>query len=356
MNIDPKILGFVFVLLLLHVGLFALHFARSPHDPFDKTTNTAVIAAYAALPVRGHVQAKYHHAINRRPYTVGLFGNSRIIMVGHQDLGMQAGEVFNFAVGGTSFLQSVSLLEELAKAGKAPDISIISLDHHQIQFFGYPYWPEPILNIANITEDARLFYARPDEGRNHSINTLKILKNSIGYSWAQAQELWNFDVARRYFNFMAVSAASAETRTNKHKYLPDGSNRAQPILTQKKIEFAIERTLSPMSNSYLENTIIRLGRLVRKYGLNVIVYESPIEPENARRLLSEAPLHSQATQKRTQSMCTIEGLDCRPAPVFSVAKGGPYWGDCCHAPPSQLGNYVRTLINDARKAKPHVVQ
>jgi len=346
----------VSVLVLLHIGLFTLYFSPAPQDPFNKTANVNLITAYGTLPVVGHVRGKFHHALNHPPYAVGLFGNSRIVMVGHEDLGMQAGEMFNFAVGGTSFLQSVSLLAELAKAGKAPDVSIISLDHPEMQFFGYSYWPEPLSKIMKIADDAKLFYARTNGDDRPTIDTLKIFKNSIEHAWARTKELWSFDVVRRYLNFLSVATGFAEKQPGKVEYQSDGSTLAQPVLTRSLVEFSANRALSKMSNRYLENAIIRLSRLVSEYGLKVVVYESPIAPEIERRLREAASSYAQATQQRTFSMCVQEGLDCRAAPVIEPPKDGPFWRDCCHAPPGQLGRFVRTLINDVRHPKPNAFQ
>ena len=347
MNIGCRTLGFVVALVLLHLSLFGLHMAPAVLDPFDRLSNTEVLAAFGALPLRGHALAKYHHALNGPPYAVGVFGNSRTVMLGHQDLDLKAGDMFNFSVGGSSFMQTVALLEELAKAGKAPGVSIISLDNPEMQYFGYSYFPGPLRSVSKITEDARLLYARSDGSSHSIINAIKILINTIHFTLAQTKELWSFDAAKRYFNYLYASGAGTKARTNPPEYKLDGSRWTKPVLVRHNLKFTPEKRLTPMMNNYLENAIIRLSRLVHEYGLNIVVYESPIAPESARVYREAASPFAQATKARMFAMCEKQGLDCRSAIVITAPEGGPYWSDCCHAPAGQLGNYIRTLVNDA---------
>jgi len=240
------------------------------------------------------------------------------------------------------------LLEALAEAGKAPDVSIISLDHPEIQFFGYPYWSTLTSRVTTIFDDVTLFYARTEGGYRDVIDTIKIFKNSIEYTWSQAKEIWSYDSIRRYFNIRRTNTTTSGTTADNGNYRLDGSTFVPPVLSGVPIEFKVRRALSPMSNSYLENALIRLNHIVREYGLKVVIYESPIAPVIDRELFKVSSPHAQITRERTLSVCAEVGLDCRAAPVISAPKNGPFWGDCCHAPSSLLAPYIRSLINDAR--------
>lgn len=355
MNINSKFLGFWVVFLLLHTGLFALHFAPTSHDPFDATATADVITAFGELPVGGKVQAKYQHASNRAPYAVGLFGNSRIVMVQHEDLGMQEGEMFNFAVGGTSFLQSVSLLEELAKAGKAPDLSIISIDHPELQFFNYPYWPEPVLNILNVADDSLLYLSQANGSFEYLIDGAKFLMNNLMVTWLELRKKWNFDNARRYFRYLTVAAGDHSTDAahsalppEKVLYRKDGSVTQKPAELMADLNLVVVNKLSRYSNAYLENYLTKLGGLVETYGLNVVIYESPIHPDLMKKLEVEASPYAKATREKTLTKCSQAGLDCRLAAILAGNTGKSKWPDCCHAPRQTLGAYLRNSIIDQK--------
>jgi hypothetical protein len=337
-----KILGFVFFFVIAHLGLLSLPLVVAVNNPFIKTKNFAVQQAYDQLPLSGKIRAKYYHALNQPAYPVGLFGNSRIVMVGHKELGISMDQMFNFAIGGTSFLQSVTLLESLAKAGKAPEISIISIDHPELQFFNYPYWSEPFSYMSIIADNVQLAYERSKS----PIEAFNFLNTSRIFTWNQTKQLWNIDAVRRYFNFLFAKSANIDVIKTSHQPM-DGSRHVEPITEKNLMKFPVINQLSPLSNAYLETYIMRLGRLVRNYGLQIIIYESPIEPQTIKRLEENKSSYALTTRNKIFAMCAIEKLDCRQAPIINAVKGGPYWPDCCHAPAEQLGRYIRNLIDQA---------
>tara|TARA_B100000959_G_scaffold278223_1_gene336171 strand:- start:471 stop:1541 length:1071 start_codon:yes stop_codon:yes gene_type:complete len=348
-----KILGFVSTLLLLHIVLFTLYFIPAPQSLFDSITNTSLIKAYNNLPTGAMVRAKFNHALNHTPYAIGLFGNSRVIRIGSEELGLPEDEIFNFAVGGTSLLQSVSLLEALAKAGKAPELSIISIDHPELQYFGYPDWP-PFYNITNSTKDSRLFLARSKYGYYEFTDAAKYFFNNLLYAWKDFIKAWNFDNARKYLTYLGSnrwkvnSQIALDDPVNvRFIYRADGSMRQPGIVAGANVELTSPiLPLSKYSIVYLENYIIRLGRLVDEFGLRVVVYESPLHPNVLTKLRKAASPNARLLQERILSMCIQAGLDCRTAPDIDATANGPYWEDCCHAPAAELGHYIRTQIID----------
>src|SRR5690606_24145659 len=80
---------------------------------FGTVSDVRLRAAADRLPVDDIVAIKATHGIRAPAYEVALFGNSRAVMVGHRHIGLDEGRFFNFAVGGTSFQQSVVMLERL---------------------------------------------------------------------------------------------------------------------------------------------------------------------------------------------------------------------------------------------------
>src|SRR5690349_20011124 len=101
--------------------------------------------ALGVLPGDEVIAIKLNRAKQVPPYDVGLFGYSRIMMVGADDLGLPGKRVFNFSIGGSSIRQSIRLLEELHAMGKAPAIAIISVDHAELGMpsiaGGLPWFP-----------------------------------------------------------------------------------------------------------------------------------------------------------------------------------------------------------------------
>ena len=300
------------------------------------------------------VRAKFNHALNHTPYAIGLFGNSRVIRIGSEELGLPEDEIFNFAVGGASFLQSVSLLEALAKAGKAPELSIISIDHPELQYFGYSHWPEPIKNITNSAKDSQLFLARSKYGFYEFTDATKFFLNNLLYTWKDFIKAWNFDNARKYLTYLGSnrwkvnSQIALDNPVNVHFiFRVDGSMKEPPFGAGANVELTTPTLpLSEYSIVYLENYIIRLGQLVEEFELKVVVYESPLHPNILTKLRKAASPNARLVQERILSMCIQTGLDCRIAPDIGAYPDGPYWEDCCHSPAAELGHYIRTQIID----------
>jgi hypothetical protein len=162
---------------------------------------------------------KYGHALHSPRFRYGLFGNSRAVAVSHRDLGLPASEFFNFAVGGTSFRQSVAMVQMLHDACKLPDTVIISLDNHDINFFSHAYWPGLIVAPGYHFAFMRDVYERqPGAVLMAKIATETLLVSMramvAGLNAASVMGQWDFVFGNSAGNLTA--------------YGPDGARRHQP--------------------------------------------------------------------------------------------------------------------------------
>lgn len=116
-------------------GLIALRICAVPEAALTQHDRRWIVDI---LPSDELAPLKFLRAINNPPTDIGLFGSSRILMIGVDDLAMLGHRMFNFALGGQSVRQSVRLLDELYGTGKASAIAVIAMDH-----------VEPRLSLSN---------------------------------------------------------------------------------------------------------------------------------------------------------------------------------------------------------------
>ena len=128
--------------------LVCINYIPVPYDIFVITDDN-IRSLIDQLPIEQKASLKVAHALHTSRYDIGLFGNSRIEMIGQQHIGEQHGQLFNFSLSQSSFRQSVKLLKKLADQNRAPRISIICLDHVGLDMHKgdgvYPIFPYRLL-------------------------------------------------------------------------------------------------------------------------------------------------------------------------------------------------------------------
>lgn len=286
--------------------------------------------------------AKMTHAATHERYDVGLFGNSRIWMVGREHIGLDR-SVFNFAVPGQSFRQSVLLLKELASFGKVPHTVVISFDHVSLQLPEDPVFPV----------FPRRWYERAREFLYILNNEEGGLKKGLVFAYNNA--FWEYDLLEQALSYqylwpkamllladvIGLDEAGTGYRDRQGRFLrPDGS-RLQPEAVKRDIVVQQE-ALSAFV--LLEHDLRALKTVKDQSGARVIIYESPIHPEVADRVernLGEIPLGIRATLR---AKCAAYGFECHDFPRLVPHENGPYWEDFSHAPSAHLGEWIRRMV------------
>jgi len=340
---------FLVVLGALLVALFAVQrpapqgdiFAAIPADQRVRFAQITEPELYAAKLAHGRAAPRY---------AVGLFGNSRALMVGARELGPAGGRFFNYAVPGSSFRTSVALAEDLARTGKLPRIVLISLDHLEIQFDGNPNTRHIGGWLRRVWRDAVAAITLPDIS----------LRAGLGVVWRHIYV--GYGGVTRYFNTEQLVAGirwrlsdngvrawwSETVRESGSGYRRDGSRAAakpaNPATSGKP------RALRPLPRAapavligYLREDLRRLAVLKRR-GVRIIVYESPLHAASLERATHRPAPHAATMRDVFLRACVRLRLEChdhRTATVVAAAKG---WRDATHPPAEALAAYLSDLI------------
>jgi hypothetical protein len=296
--------------------------------------------------------AKLAHGRAAPRHAIGLFGNSRAVMVSAADLGSPPGGFFNFAVPGSSFRTSVALAEDLARAGKLPKTVLINLDHLEIQFDGNPNTRRFGAWLARVRRDLAAGFGRRDIG----------FRDTLRAAWRHLYV--GYGGLTRYFNAEQLALGiewrlgdtgargwwQGEPRVSATGYRRDGSRAfGEPPKPQS---LAALRPAAPaVLAAYLREDLRRLA-VLRRQGARIIIYESPLESASYERATRRPASHAAALRAMVLRDCEHLGLECH-GEVLSAArtkvaktKG---WHDATHPPAKGLADYLTILM--ARNTK-----
>ena len=315
-------------------------------NPYDSSFS-GLEAQTNRFGARDLLAAKYHHAVQtKKPYNIGIFGNSRSVMVSGSDINLTTSEFFNFSVGGTSFIQSVTLLEELAKQGVAPKTAIISIDHPELQFIEFLYFPEPILRPIEYANDF-LTVLRSDEGthKQRQSDAVKVVDWAQKRSWARFRENWNVDTLSRRIGYFYKASFDQKNNDNNSTYRIDGSR--EQILPERQVSFAGFKPGSSAfraHNRYIFIGLKRLAVLMRRNNIRIVVYESPLAPEIIQFRAENVSPQALESRRWFSTGCHDSTVECISAPQLPSIPNF-YWPDCCHPPAKILGKFLERFVH-----------
>ena len=332
---------FLGVFALLVASLFLVQWSPPQYDVFTSSDDRerSGLSELTSLDV---ARRKFLHALSGPPYDVGVFGNSRAIMVSTADIALDPGHFFNFSVGGQSLRQSTRMLEDLAAAGKAPQIALISLDHLELNFYSTSEFPGFFARVSEAIDGASYLWGAAGEG------PLSALKALVA---AGLIETWLFTgtfsmdvLTNRVFFLLPAEWRSAPENITRIGIRADGS-RFQPQPTVPPDITPIEAGPPVFyMESYLPWDIERLARL-ESTGIRVILYESPIDPGSTARFQSKPSPIAVRHRARVKEACIHRGMACfLDPPAIGDPTIAPYWRDATHAPAPYLGRYLVSLI------------
>jgi hypothetical protein len=314
---------FFLAVALLVAGLMAIY-RVDLSDPFAETAADGKCRTLDMFTPQDIAEIKYEHAEALERFDLGLFGSSRVLMVGSSDIDSRSSRFFNFAVGGMSLRQSVALLESLAAVKRAPRLVLIGFDNMTAQFYGNAEWPPMPERLVHVYRDLIEPEARQTLGLNARIRM----------AW---RHMWTFwQTAKQSLGTSRLRARMFEVNPNNETdcYRSDGSRKRRENFAPTKI------TLTPPAKQsvppgYLDNDMARLAAIGDS---KIIVFETPLAPG----LVSSDPI-SAATRAAWFTACAAHGLTCVSAPVTVQSESGPYWSDVSHSPAAALGRYLAGL-------------
>jgi len=311
-----------------------------PNGPTWATSHAVLIPKHALASET--YAAKLAHAQLAPRYDIGLFGNSRVVMVSRSDVDLNGRTFFNFAVPGQSVRTSIALLEDLVQRKKTPRIVLIGFDNAALEFYQNPDTRRPWTLVRAFLRDLLV--------RASEIS----LKDRARMAFRHVYSVWLVG-AYRYFNFRQLRQGLAY-RFDAHfsaagpaadpKYRPDGSRRQQrlkPAAQLQRLIYAIPSVLQ----GYLAADLRRLAAVARQANVQVVLFETPLAP-GALVGAGSPSANVRRTRKTLRRVCASEKLICRLTPDNRL-DAGALWADGSHPGALGLGRFVTRLIGQTVK-------
>lgn len=309
--------------------------------PFGETMKFSS-AAILNLGTKYTAEAKIDHAADHPAFDVGLFENSRILNVGEAELCLANQRVFNFGLGGTSFRQSVRMLETLEGLGRAPKTAVLSFDHVSLGYALNPAeYPGGWVDFVGIFRDLVGLSKSPVAGKadyNTQLHTpIRRLAERFGDNF-KLDNIFRRLRALAYNYGLLISPASSDGSN----YRRDGStNNLRPVEAKPIQSYRPFESIDPYA--LLEEDIRRLG-FIAANGTRVIIYESPIHPLVRDDVEERLPFIARQMRQRLFAACDSFGLTCFPAPSFVHSPTSATWADVSHPPAKLLAQWISERI------------
>ncbi len=330
-----RVLLFLFCTVTLIVMVRVIEDAIPQTDPFDdrRPYRTQDFKGYGEQQIS---QMKIRHAVERKqPYDIGLFGNSRVLSVGREQLDVGVCTAFNFALSGQSFRSSVQLLESLAREQALPRLAVISIDHFELQMYANP-WTGWRQRWSLLADDVAVAF------RHRDVSLRDKMRVPWRFIWTETL-LFQSQFEAAFFRRALLEALGLNddpfpaAEPGGFGYLPDGSFHSPPRLTDDPPPFS--RTTPQIINVILRNDLERLFRLARENNLELLIYESPLHPSSAAIFERKPSPFSESNRRTFMEACADFSVNCVAAPLeaFRETTG---WNDASHPPPSVLGGWI----------------
>ena len=289
----------------------------------------------ASLPERLNVtlslQTKLLGQKNRAAHDIGLFGNSRSVMLSSKNLGLQNDTTFfNFSVGGTSFLQSARNIEYLANQQRLPKHIIISIDNRHLQFDGFVYWPNPSTDIWKFMNDLRVCFSSPEASFKRCA---KLANYYFYFASKHFAGLWAIENYQVFINYLMQNRTLP---TSKQLRRLDGSIAQKVSFRDNVDHYNLPEKMSPIAIEYQSLAMESLVRIAKLENRKVYIFESPISPKYKKFLDDFQHSNGESLWRKISQQCDGIFIYC----FASEMKTKHPWPDCCHAPAQPWADYI----------------
>jgi len=315
--------------IVLTCGIILLVWLQTTPDarPF-KEDNISLRSGLDRLPAKDIATLKVNHARRTGPVDIGVFGNSRSIQISRVNIRRIEDSFFNYSVPGSSFRQSVTILEELADTQRLPRQIVISMDNLNLQYYANPSFPGIFGRWPRAFNDISYGFQAPDISL---LALARMVRRHILIEWASFTNIFNTNILKERVNL--ISSANDSNQTI--RYRVDGS-RAMKRIAQPLIKKKYPAVKANIITGYLTYDLARLAK-INSMGSNIVIYESPLFP-NMKGKENKAAIE---LRKHFLKTCKALLLNCYPAPILANNRN---WGDISHAPATLLGPWVSNLI------------
>ncbi len=317
------------------------------HDPFaDKSAIALVDIPYTTAPAINAL--KLRHVIKHEPYKLGMFGNSRVLMVGNQAMGVSNEQYFNFAISSESFSGSVLLIKQMADQLLLPQHVVVGIDHFYLQRDNVPIWPNFL---------GRLTYSVHGilRGLHNAEKPLTTAaRRAWRFVWGETVRLGMlFDPQLLFFGLartLHIEEPLPRVASSEGGYRPDGSRSpGQKFADEIHI---IQPTNSKIDVDQLRHNLSVLGELAQQ-GYTFFIVETPLHPTTAQKLGTLETQYMKSTRDIWHQECIRWALNCMNAPADIGDGTADRWYDESHPPEKPWAAFIKSFL-----AKPtrHAVQ
>ena len=337
---------FLFLTVCFTAAIIAVAQYVPPGDPFTiKTNNKLVSLDGISLPV--FAEFKIRHVKSQPRFDVGLFGNSRSLNVGIDDLSLSDCKFFNFSVGSESFRFSVANLERLHAMGKAPKLALISIDHFELQHYTNPISFFAPTRWKSAFEDIKAGFTHDE------IRFLELFRMVWRHVWVEIVRFKMTFTPETFFkgisHLLSGSSTFSLVSPLSVGYQSDGS-RQSPLPTNKKeLQILIPTVRQQIDTGYFKYDMERLAKL-QKDGIKVVIYESPLEPKSGLFFYNQPTSQASKSRSTFARACARMGLYCYPADPKRFSSNEDSWADQSHPPSSLLSLLLNDLIDESQLA------
>lgn len=335
---------FIFVITVLVSSCILINLMPLPASPFDPGYER-LRSIVMRQPTDRVAEYKIEHALQSPKFDIGLFGNSRIMYVSRENVGLPADvDLFNFGIGSSSFRQTTRLVEQLAAAGKVPSTLVISFDHVSLGYAPLPaIYPMGVVELTGILRDFRALLDAP-MARMSDFNA--VLHTPIHSFAAHLGRIFNPIFIETRLKALNAAYRPEVWDDERGYYRADGSycclGSAQP---SSKLSIPEGAFTCDLYYPLLEEDFRRIAATIDKE-TKVIVYESPLNPAFLPEVEARIDETCQSLRARYLAACRSHGFVCH-----SVAKllndDANKWSDISHPPVNILGAYIGSLLDKA---------
>ena len=331
----PAVLWFVLgAVVLLPLALAVQLWAAAP-NAFGSGADDTARRHLTHLPTLFLTRAKMRAAADRGDLQVGVFGNSRSMMIESSSLGLPADRFFNYSISGQSFRNSTAFVRWLADEGKLPNTVVISLDNLQLELFGNPSILDAGVRLSVLTEDVHHMAVKGQPVRRIA----RAVWRHVWIAWQDLQMVFSGTAAWRNLGYL-TGREETENGPRRRFFRADGS-----IPTPSRPDGVGPAWAEPASRQIdavlLQRDIQTLGKVRAETGVTIIVYESPLYPD----VVKPTP-EREAVRSRFLEACSKAAIVCRPAPTFAEDTGPLRWPDASHPAAPAIGRWLVGVLSE----------
>ena len=279
---------------------------------------------------------KFNHAKINQKYDIGLYGNSRIINISKKNIAyLNEKTIFNFALPGSSFRQSVAFIEELEKNNKLPNLNILSLDNFYSQVVTPVGFPNIFFRVKKASRD--IFFLIKLKKYNLGI---KALHDYLLSEWRNINNTFESKIIYSRLSYWLPNIFSSLVEW-KTPHRIDGSRDLEFNQNKNNPEVVLRKTI-PFWIYLLKYDLMRLSSITSD-DVKIIIYESPLNPKSAIKGTPQLFNNLNIERKKFYEFCSKLNIDCIVAPNFNNEVK---WYDASHPPTKELGIFLNSIIRN----------